>query len=141
MLAPRAENPVPSDFNDIIPLGSVELLPLSEDNATGMSQTKHVIGISESVGACFDGIINCLIQFMQRTWPHFIAMAGLDALDSVLRQEGHVLRLSLLDESDSSLNCIVRRCCKEREWWLSSEDAGQDATCFVFLLDGRSLLS
>lgn len=142
VLAPRAENPVPSDFSGIMPLGKEDLVPpLSEDSATGISHTKHAMGTSASAGACFDGIMNCLMQFMQRTWPHFMAMAGLDALESAFRHEGQVLRLSWPEEPLSSLKWIVIRCCKDRGWRLSSDEAGHDATCFVFLLEGRSLLS
>lgn len=94
---PRAEKPVPSDFNLTNPVGresfELEDLPCLVVTATGVLQTKQVMGASSSsLACCFpDGRRNFLTQLRHRTWPHFSAMTGFRALERVLRHEGQVL--------------------------------------------------
>lgn len=67
-------------------------------------------------------------------------MTGLKALERVLRHEGQVRRVSFVESSVVSLNCIVNSFCKEREWGLCSDEAGHVGVVLAFFATGaRSL--
>jgi hypothetical protein len=68
-------------------------------------------------------------------------MTGLEELASVLRHEGHVHRVLLVDSSVSSRNWMEISLCKDMKWGLSAVDAGQVGEALVALFSAGSLLS